>query len=182
MAAEEEIWKDIPGYEGYYQVSSFGRVKSVDRISYKNGIPLNLKGKILKIRRSSNGYISVVLSKDAVRKSSRTHLLVALSFWGYKRIGNKLDVNHIDGNRENNNLSNLEIVTHRDNCSVCYRSDKIGSTSKFVGVSWSKERKKWVAQIGINGKQTSLGRYTNEEDAAAAYQNALLFLNRNKHD
>ena len=176
MDEQVEIWKDIPGWEGYYQVSNMGRVKSLSRITHRLGTPVRLNDRILAIRINGRGYVTVILYKDGMKKSARTHSLVCLAFLGYNRVGNNFDINHIDGNPLNNKLSNLEIVTHRDNCSICFRKNKENITSKYVGVSWSKEKRKWVAQIGINGKQTPLGRYDTEEDASIAYQDALLLI------
>ena len=106
-----EIWKDVLGYEGIYQVSSIGRVKAIPRIK------LNYKGSYLTkelILKAGiyEGYERVVLTKDGVRSTKKVHRLVASAFLGDEK---QLSVNHIDSNRSNNRLENLEWVTHLDN-------------------------------------------------------------------
>jgi hypothetical protein len=109
-----EIWKDIEGYEGLYQVSSCGRIKSLAR-SYKFG-PNNEK--ILKARKSRKGkngwsYPSVALYKDNIAKFYTIHRLVAIHF--IPNLENKPQVNHKDGNKLNNNINNLEWATQSEN-------------------------------------------------------------------
>lgn len=93
----EEIWKDIKDYEGLYQVSSFGRVKSF----YTN--------RILKGSEDSWGYLQVKLYKNGIKSNKKMHRLVAQSF--IPNPENKPEVNHIDENKTNNKLSNLEWST-----------------------------------------------------------------------
>lgn len=115
---DSEIWKDIHGFEGQYQISSFGRVKSLDRIlPHKTHGTWHIKERILKTGRSGPGkkkYLIVQLHVGHGQMDSRTvHRLVAESF-----IPNPLNlpqVNHKDGNTENNHVSNLEWVTELEN-------------------------------------------------------------------
>lgn len=121
----KEIWKDIPNYEGIYQVSNLGRIRSLDRyykIRNSSGtIHYNFcKGKILKISKDINGYLHITLYKDANRKIFRVHQLVALCF--IENPENKPQVNHIDGNKENNRADNLEYCTIRENHLHAYRT------------------------------------------------------------
>jgi hypothetical protein len=156
----EEIWKDIPEYEGIYQISNLGRVKSL-----KFG-----KEKILNgwIRR--DGYIAVNLMYNK-RKTYRLHQLIAITFLNHKPNGHKIVVDHIDNNKLNNRLDNLQLVSQRLNVS----KDRKGS-SKYTGVSWNKTAKKYKAEITINGKINYLGLFINEYDAHLAYQNKLITL------
>lgn len=100
-----EIWKDIPSYEGYYQVSNYGRVRSLNRVI--KGILY--KGKLLKQQPARGGYLHIGLAKNGIIKMCYIHRLVAMSF-----VGGYFDgalVNHRDENRKNNNASNLEWCT-----------------------------------------------------------------------
>lgn len=154
-----EEFRDIKGYEGDYQVSNLGRVKSL-----KHG-----KERILKDGYSPSGYLGVVLSSCGVKKSHTVHQLVAVAFLNHTCDGFILVVNHIDFNKSNNKSTNLEIITSRENTN---RSHCKG-TSKFIGVCFSSYHKKWLSKICINKKRIHLGYFENEIDAHLAYQEKL---------
>jgi hypothetical protein len=162
---KKEIWKDIIGYEGLYQVSNLGRVKSLGNDKSK-------KEKILKIRIGTKGYFIANIRKDKKSKAIDVHQLVAIAFLNHTPCGFKLVVNHIDFNKQNNNVDNLEIITHRENTNRKH----IESTSKYVGVYLDKCSGKWASAIRINGKKKYLGRFENEQEASRAYQTALVRL------
>ena len=165
-----EIWKDVKGYEGYYQVSCYGNVKSVDRnVFVKKQGYRKLPGKILAYSKSNSGYFHVVLCKNHMVKTRTIHTLVAESFLNYTPKGRGFVINHKDFNRQNNNLDNLEIVTSRDNTNQKH----LKSTSKYTGVSWHKARAKWHAQITVNNRTKSLGYFITETKASESYQEAL---------
>jgi len=149
-----EIWKDVPGYEGSYQVSNYGRVKSIKFA----------KERILKPAFEGNGYLMVCLSQDNKQKTYKVHQLVAIVFLGHKPNGNETVINHIDNNPLNNKLDNLELVSNRYNSS-CHKTD--------VGAGWHKLNNKWRAQIVINYKYIHLGYFTNKEEGLQMYQKAL---------
>ena len=110
-----EIWKDIPDFEGLYQVSNMGRVRSVDRVvTFKDGGMRKLKGKVLKSYLNNVGYELLKLSNDGRGNTKTVHRLVLETFKPHVNM-NDLQVNHIDGNKSNNHLTNLEWVTARDN-------------------------------------------------------------------
>jgi len=117
----QEIWKDVNGYEGLYQVSNLGRVESLQR-------DVNL---ILKPRLRRDGYLIVSLSKNGKVKSKPIHRLVATAF--IPNPDNKKTVNHKDGNKLNNHVTNLEWNTSSENNKHAYNIGiKIGSmTGKF---------------------------------------------------
>lgn len=118
---EKEIWRDIPGYEGLYQASSLGRIKSLDRKqSDKFGKIYNYKSKILKPRAGKgDGRLAVVLSKNGVTKGFNVHSLIAESFLGTRPEG--YFICHCDGNNQNNNIENLRYDTSSQNGIDIYR-------------------------------------------------------------
>jgi len=112
-----EIWKDIKGYKGFYQVSNQGRVRSVDRVHkyLRQGkeVTRRKKGIILSPATNDSGYLHVLLSRENKKEFLSVHGLVAKAFI-YKE-EEELEVNHIDGNKKNNEVDNLEWVTHQEN-------------------------------------------------------------------
>jgi hypothetical protein len=109
-----EVWKDIEGYEGIYQVSNLGRVKSLPRKLWNGSCFFVSKEKILKAGIDNVGYPTVSLhGKDKRAKSLRVHRLVAKAF--IPNPNNYHVVNHIDGGRTNNHVDNLEWCTHKHN-------------------------------------------------------------------
>ncbi len=165
-----EKWNDIVGYEGHYQISNFGRVRSVDRTEMNvNGINRKLKGSLKSTYTDRTGYVLVTLSKNNENKVYPLHRLVAQAFIPNP---NDLDeVNHKDRNRKNNFLSNLQWCTSREN--THHARTKMKSSSKYVGVSFDKQTQKrpWISRITINGKIKFLGRYETEDLAYIAYKN-----------
>ena len=116
-----EVFVDIPGYEGYYQVSNYGNVRSLDRvIKEKTGKTQTLKGRILKLRINPGGYYYVEFSKNGNRATFAIHQLVAQAF--LDNPDNKPTVNHINGNKLNNSLSNLEWATYSENLEHAYKT------------------------------------------------------------
>lgn len=122
-----EVWKPIPGYEGFYEISSHGSVRSVDRnITYKDGREYFYKGKTLVPRVDRVGCKYVHLYINGKRRAFTIHRLVAIAF--IENIENLSDVNHIDGNRLNNRVSNLEWCTHAENMQHAFRTGLINNT------------------------------------------------------
>ena len=171
---EKEIWKSIPDFEGYYEVSDMGRIRSVDRVvPHRNGY-MNLKGKMLSLCKDGGGYVNVSLLKNCKTHRYRLHQLVAITFLNHKPKGRKgLIVDHIDNDKSNNNLNNIQITTYRMNNS----KDRKNKTSKYTGVSWNKRDKKWRVSVNFDGKNKNLGNYSNEEEAKDVYQNYIKTLN-----
>ena len=168
----EEIWKDIEGYEGLYQVSNLGNIKSLSRLSpSRDGILINLPEKIIKLGIRARGYVTVTLSNNRVRKAYYVHRLVALHF--ISNPSSLPDVNHIDCSKINNHTENLEWVTERENQTHSPRRNK---TSHFSNVKFNKQRNTWVSEITISKKRIRIGSFHNEEDAYQAY---LVFLYEN---
>lgn len=155
-----EKWEDIFGYEGLYQISNLGNAKSL-----KYG-----KSKLLKGAVNNYGYRQVNLCKDGILKSFKIHQLVATYFLNHIINGYENVINHIDFDRLNNSVSNLEIVTPRENTNKKH----LQTSSSSTGVSWHKEKSKWISQIYFNGKLKFLGYFKTESEASNAYQNELL--------
>ncbi|WP_405101481.1 NUMOD4 domain-containing protein [Oceanobacillus sp. FSL H7-0719] len=105
-----KIWKDIKGYEGLYQVSKWGRVKSLKR---KNLAGTYMKERMFDVYPNNQGYYMVKLSKEGKGRDVSVHRLVAETF--IPNPDNKPQVNHIDGNPMNNKVTNLEWVTPQEN-------------------------------------------------------------------
>ena len=147
----EEEYKIIKGFENY-EVSNFGRIRN-----YKTG-------RILKPKINKQGYYQVSLSSDGIPYTKYVHHLVGTMF--IPNPENKKIIGHIDNNRLNNNIENLRMVSHQENCMTRKLSSK--NTSNYKGVSFSKEKNKWMAFIQINGKNKHLGYFENIDDAINA--------------
>ena len=107
-----ELWKDIPEYEGLYQASNLGNIRSLDHIR-KNGTNQYIqKGKLLKLNKNTSGYLQVRLSKNGIAKTYRVNRLIALTFISNPEV--KQTVNHINGNKLDNRVENLEWATHKE--------------------------------------------------------------------
>ena len=117
-----EIWKDVVGYEGYYQVSNLGRVKSLNYRGSK-------KEKILATNLERTGYVRTHLCKEGQHKTIRIHRLVAEAF--LPNPDNKGCIDHINTNRADNRVENLRWVTHEENCN----NDLTRKNGKRNGVS-----------------------------------------------
>ncbi|MGA4517216.1 NUMOD4 domain-containing protein [Solibacillus silvestris] len=126
---EQVIWKDIKGYEGYYQVSSHGQVKSLDRIVMNGGFPRKIVGRILAQTTDRDGYKHLRLRKNGGEKSFFVHRLVAEAFVINISLGECVQVNHKDESKSNNHYSNLEWCTHEYNLNY---GTRIQRTSKSV--------------------------------------------------
>jgi hypothetical protein len=168
MITKEE-WRYIPGFENRYQVSNLGNVRSIDRLCWNKNTPYVRDGIILNPSLNNKGYYSVNLW-DGKNKPYRVHTLVAMSFLNYKRCGMKQVVDHIDGDKLNNSLSNLQVTSQRVNSIKSIRKNKY---SIYPGVTFDKSRSKWVSSISIDGKIHRMGRFNCEIKAAYEYNQKL---------
>jgi hypothetical protein len=154
-----EVWKDLPNFNKY-QVSNEGRVKSFHRDS--NGL-------IKKQSFDKDRYLLVgLMTNEGKLISKRVHQLVAICFLDHKPEADRI-INHKDFDKTNNHLSNLEIVSVRENSNKKH----LKSTSKYVGVSWHKATGKWQARIQIDGISKYLGCWHDEWIAHKMYETAL---------
>jgi len=121
----EEIWRDIKGYEGFFQISNKGRVKSLARVDRRGH---RVKERILKHHTSRNGYHRVGLNKNGKYPIKYIHRLISEAF--IPNPENKPQINHIDGNKLNNKIDNLEWVTSKQNC-IHARDNRLSSIAKI---------------------------------------------------
>lgn len=170
-----EVWKDVVGYEGLYQVSNLGRVKSLPK-KKGYGVGYTQKEKLLKI--ANNGaYLFVRLGKNGTYKNLFVHRMVAQAF--IPNTGNKCDVNHKNGIKTDNRMENLEWNTRQENIIHSYKNglqkwtdEKISKIEKRVICLENKQEydsiKKAAEQTGINrsnivacckGRRTTAGGY-----------------------
>lgn len=132
---KEEIWKPVKGYEGLYEVSNLGRVRSLDRHtdrldSVGNPRQLFVKGKIIKPAKMKKGYLRLSLSLGHRKRTSlQVHRLVAEAF--IPNPNNFPQVNHINENKQDNRASNLEWVTNKENSDHGTRNKRIASANSM---------------------------------------------------
>ena len=151
---EKEIWKDIQGYEGLYQVSNCGRVKSVKRTAWSGlngGCYVAVHGRILKPSHNGQGYLFVNLSQDGKEKQYLIHRLVGQAF--IPNPNNLPIINHKDENPKNNNVDNLEWCTQKYNINYGTRNEK--ASEKMRGRKHSEEHNKKVAEKLTNHPKKS---------------------------
>lgn len=177
MNEKIEIWKPVTEYEGLYEISNLGNVKSRERMVKNSKTTTRIvRERILKPGTDTYGYLKVMLSKDGKIKTHRIHQLVAISFLNHKRNGHSIQVDHINGIKTDNRVENLEIVTARENVSRYH--DNRETSSIYRGVHWYKPNQKWVAYIQINGNRKHIGYFIDEKEASQAYQKALKNINK----
>lgn len=159
------VWKKID--DTNYEISNCGLVRN------------HITGRIIKdaTSKSLKGYRCVSLFIDGKRRTKLVHRLVANYF--IRPLTHKEQVNHIDMNKSNNNLSNLEIVNNRQN--ITHKNIlNTELTSKFTGVSLHKSTNKWLSCIRIGKKSIHLGLFDSEELASKMYNISLT--NIDKYD
>lgn len=149
----EEIWKDIEGYEGLYQVSNLGRVKRIMFINNRTSKTIN---KILSNGKlDKNQYIQLKLSKDNNKKDIYLHRLVAQAF--IPNPNHYSDINHIDGNKCNNRVDNLEWCTHKVNIQHAHKKG-------LVKVKYGKNNHASKEVIQYDLLMNEIGRYESTLD------------------
>lgn len=141
----KEIWKDIKGYEGEYQISNKGRIKSLSKTKVRDnitGITYKTKEKIMRPACNKKGYLGTMIGRNGKTKSVKVHRLVAEAF-----IPNPLrlhEVNHIDGNKSNNSVENLEWVTHQENMAHAARENLMNKKSKLSRYEIHNMREQYI--------------------------------------
>lgn len=163
-----EKWVDIPKYEGYYIISDNGNIFRLPRyVKCKDGITRFVNGCKKMPYLTREGYLCIDLYKDGLRTKNTVHSLVFDSFNNEEKSDLKKVINHINFNKMDNRLKNLEIISHRENTSKSH----IKSESKYVGVGRSGD--KWRARIMNNGTSVYLGTFDTDVQAKDAYLLAL---------
>lgn len=152
-----EEWRDVPGYEGRYKVSSLGRVISQS------------KGWSEKSYFIYGGYKYQSLWLGGKEKKYKVSQLVAMAFLNHIPNGYNMVVDHINNDRLDDSLDNLQVVTARYNVS----KDRGNKTSNYTGVYFCKHKKKWRSDININKKSKFIGYFHTELEAHQSYLNKL---------
>lgn len=128
-----EVWADIKGYEGAYQVSNKGNVRSVDRRQEdKNGRGVNYKGKLIRPLPNSRGYLRVQLKSNNKAEKRFVHRLVAEHFAENPLPEINIVVNHIDSNPQNNSADNLEWTTYQGNSQHALKAGRMTRTEEWL--------------------------------------------------
>ena len=161
-----EKWVNVKGFEGLYMVSNFGNISS----GYQN--------KILKPHKTTNGYYFINLYKNKVQNPKTVHSVVAESFLNHIPNGQTIVVDHIDNDKTNNNLDNLQLITQRENS----LKDKCLPKSGYHGVSWSVSNNKWVVRPRVNGKKFLVGYFNCPMYAGRVYKHFTDFIDRREFD
>ena len=170
-----EEWRAVPGYEGYYEVSNLGRVRSLNRvIRLRDGRPKTLKGIIMKpwFSGGQGEHPCVAISKEDKVLTAGIYRLVYMAFIGH--IPDGMEVDHKDRDRSNNCYDNLRLATRSQN--AANSTKKRTNTSGYKGVSKSKSKVKtrWYAGIEVMGKYHYLGTFDTPQEASAAYRAAAI--------
>jgi len=164
----QELWKDIKGFEGIYQVSNFGRIKSLRRIVAGRWGNQQISEKIMSLVNGTKNYKLVNLALNRKKKVCKVHQLVWDAFGDRPRDGLRLQVDHIDHNKANNRIDNLQLLSNRNNVIKMFSTKK--RSSQYPGVSWHKQNNYWTARIKVGKVYKHLGVFQDELEAAKAYQ------------
>lgn len=149
------LWKDIPDYEGFYQVNNIGEVRSVERMVKNRYGQRKVPSKVLKPGVDTYGYYMVYLSKNGVARTRGVGRLVALAF--IPNPNNYSHCHHKDFNVKNNRVENLEWLTHKENMLKSYRAFKVSDIGE--GSPFSKLTNKDVVRIKSLSKQGMKNRH-----------------------
>lgn len=175
---ENEIWKDIIGYEGLYEVSNYGRVRTnKDKTTYteihgnRHWKQRILKQKIHKRPRSTEFSLRVCLWKDGKSKTFLVSRLVAISF--LENLNNLPQINHIDGNSMNNNVNNLEWCTAKENVNHAFRNNLINTCKKTILIN------KITNEVFEFNSRAKASKFMKKNKG---YINTMLKRNKNEND
>lgn len=171
----DEIWRDIPRYGGKYQASDLGRIRCTPQVFRTISRLIRTKYYIVKSSLSNEGYRRVALTnKQGDKRIMGVHRWIMFAFQG--EVSEDVQVNHINGVRDDNRLCNLEYVTPRQNNNHRKILNPDGFTSKYSGVYNSNRRRggaKYESSITFNGKNYYLGSSNNDYELSLKYKEAL---------
>lgn len=166
---EGEEWREVFGYEDLYLISNMGRVRSLDRTYvFKKVFKRSNKGRLLTPTLSPTGYFVLNLARSGKYKTRQVHQLVSESFLNHFS-NKKMHVDHINGVRTDNRLSNLQVLSARDNAGKGLRCGWNQSGAKGVYT----DRHRWRTEFWIDKRRLHLGSYGTVEEANKVYQTAL---------
>ena len=151
----EEEWRAINDYEGLYEVSNMGRVRSLG-----NGCSNNSKERILKPGKDGKCYLFVVLCKNGERKRYKVHRLVLMTFAPCDNM-KSLQVNHIDEDKTNNRLSNLEWCTCKENINHGTHNDRMAENKSIP-----------IAQLTLDGKLVNVWKSSKDAERGGGFNNS----------
>lgn len=164
---QDEMWKPITGYEGKYEISNYGRIKNLPFIYISGKIQRSgnrtvreVKPSIRKTTIAPNGYENVGLRKDGKYKGFSVHTLVWDMFGDAPRLY-PLQIDHIDGNKLNNHIDNLQLTTPKFN--------RRKSINRDLPIGVVRHGNKYQSQITKNGKGSFLGLFDTPEEAHQKY-------------
>ena len=167
-------WRSIKGYEGLYEVSDSGQVRSVDRITTGNR-QRKIRGRILKQGLSTTGYCICFLSKEGMQKTKKVHRLVAEAF--LEKEEGKNIINHKDLNPKNNDASNLEWCTQSYNIRHCIQKGRhIGVTPKISAEEIEQMRREYKPYSRDRNYRTIAAKYGVPESIAYYHMNRRNYL------
>jgi len=169
-----EQWKDIPDYEGLYQASDLGRIKSMPKHkNHSSGVGTFLSKEKILSQAISGFYYKITLYLENKRYQYGTHQLIAITFLNHIPNRNAINVDHINNIKNDNRLINLQLITPREN-----RIKDSYNKTGYTGVR--QDKNKFQAYIHFKSKIVSLGYFDAPELASEKYQEALLLIKQGK--
>lgn len=171
-----EEWLPVVGYEGFYEVSNFGNVRSIKRTIIDScNREFVKKSKLRKLSFDRHGYHKVTITKGGIHKTKKVHTLVAESFLNHCSGKNGMTVDHINNKRTDNRLSNLQVISY----SLNTRKGKKNKTSRFHWVSLNKQSKRWIFCFENAGFKKKVGGFETED---AAFNFGIKWLSENGYE
>lgn len=174
---EEEIWADIKGYEGLYKISNYGNVKSLERYKKNHSKMAKVEEKDMKPYLNNNGYLYVNLNKNGICKHIYIHRLLMEAF--VPNPNNYSCINHRDGNKLNNSLTNLEWCSYSYNNKEAYRLGLKKPSKNLIGKKRSEETKRKISKSqkgkknkGVRKIMRAVNQYSLDGEFLNSYESS----------